>query len=93
MRENMSEFYTKYHLNKYYFGECIGCGARTLLKYAEGKTIREESLKRIEKGIRLVKKYDLVKPYPDSILGSSWYVREEFKYKNRIRNLMSKEES
>ena len=59
---DMKEFYQTYHLNKYNFAEIAGVGTRTLIKFAEGKDIREDSKRRIELAMRIAEKYHLVKP-------------------------------
>lgn len=58
----MREFYQTYHLNKYNFAEIAGVGTRTLIKFAEGKKIREDSKRRIELAMQIAEKYHLVKP-------------------------------
>ena len=58
----MKEFYQTYHLNKYNFAEIAGVGTRTLIKFAEGKEIREDSKRRIELAMQVAEKHRLVKP-------------------------------
>lgn len=97
---NMQEFYSLYNLNKYEFGKLINVGSKTLKKYADGITIRESSRYRIERGIALVVKHDLVRPkynYGKALggLGSFTYqmdfrraVRE---YEERFRKIVAEE--
>lgn len=59
---NMKDFYKKYNLNKYEFASIAGVGHRSLIKYAEGETLRSSTLERIEKAISVVEKYNLVRP-------------------------------
>ena len=66
----MSEFYAEYNLNKYDFASIAGVGKNTLVKFAEGKNIREDSKARIEKAMRVAVKYNLVRPKFDYVKGS-----------------------
>lgn len=59
---NLTKFYATYNLNKYEFAEIAGVGKNTLVKYANGKSIRSDSKERIEKAIRVAEKYNLMRP-------------------------------
>lgn len=90
---NMQNFYDKYNLNKYFFGEMAHVGSRTLLKYAQGKSIREDSRERIELAIHIVEEHNLI--YPRATPGKSfdpWYNTYHFRrvqeYKNKFQKLL-----
>lgn len=95
---NMKEFYEKYKLNKYEFAEIAGVGAKTLVKYANGETIRKDSKERIEKAIRVAEKYNLVRPEYDHgrAFGWGYWYNHEFhesvrEYKNNFKQLIAEE--
>jgi hypothetical protein len=93
----MNEFYKKYHTNKTYFGELIGVGTRTLVKFADGKQIRESSRARIELAIRVFEKYNLERPQYDNGMslwnrGYNTYFHIELeKYNRKVKELIEKE--
>lgn len=92
----MTEFYTRYNLNKYNFAEISGVGTRSLIKFAEGASIREDTKKRIETAMRVAEKYDLVRPQFDHTRRyDHWYNTKHFgevlKYNERFRELIKKE--
>ena len=58
----MEAFYDKYNLNIYNFAEIAGVSRVTLVKYAEGKDIRQDAKNRIELAIRIATERNLVYP-------------------------------
>lgn len=94
---NLQEFYTAYNLNKYEFASIAGVGVRTLIKYSQGKSIRESSKFRIEKAMRVCEKYGLIRPKFNYGLsfGSMWY-KDEFQkelreYAENFKTLIERE--
>lgn len=94
----MNEFYNTYNLNKYNFAELAGVGTKSLIKFAEGKPIRESTKERIDKAMRVVEKYDLKRPkydYEKAFCQGFWYKndfhRSVFEYENRFRTLFKNE--
>lgn len=95
---NMHEFYKKYKINKCDFASIAGVGKRTLIKFAEGKPIRESSRLRIETAMRVAEKYNLVRPeydYGKALFMGVWYNsdfhREVRKYEERFKELIKRE--
>lgn len=94
----MKEFYDKYNLNKYIFGSIAGVGTRSLIKFAEGQTIRRSTKERIEKAMRVAEKYNLVRPeydYGKGLYMGMWY-KNEFhskvrKYEEQFKELIERE--
>lgn len=94
----MKDFYTTYNLNRYYFSEIAGVGAKSLTKFAEGKPIREATKERIEIAMRVAEKYDLKRPvydYGEAFTQGRWYKndfnRSVFEYEKRFKELIKRE--
>ena len=76
---SMMEFYDKYNLNNENFASIAGVGVKTLKKYIEGKTIRKDSILRIERAVHIAEKHNLVRPrfdYGKGIKEGMWYKNE-----------------
>lgn len=93
----MKEFYKKYNLNKYNFASIAGVGTKSLIKYAEGKPLRESTIKRIEKAMQIAEKYNLVRPKfgEDGNCFDIWYksrfTRSVLEYEARFKELIKVE--
>ena len=95
----MKEFYTKYNLNKYEFAEIAGVGTRSLVKFANGESVRESTKTRIEKAMRIAEEYNLVRPkfdYGYSIRNldsdyKSKHLRKVHEYVDRFKKLIERE--
>lgn len=91
----MIEFYRKYNLNKYNFAEIAGVGTRSLIKYAEGKQIRDDTRNRIELAMRVAEKYNLVRPNinfrPGDVHGANIFRKGQREYFDRFKDLIKKE--
>ena len=94
----MKDFYTTYNLNKYNFAEIAGVGTKSLIKFAEGKLIREATKERIEIAMRVAEKYDLKRPvydYGKAFTHGMWYKndfnRSVFEYNKRFKDLIKNE--
>ena len=92
----IDEFYNRFNLNKYNFASIAGVGTRTLIKFARGETIRENSKKRIELAMRVAEKYNLVRPrYDTSWAFDSWrstrFFQEVLDYEARFKDMIQKE--
>lgn len=59
---NFLEFCEKYNLRETIFADLAGVSVPTLHKYIDSVPISERSMKKIEKAIRITKKYNLVHP-------------------------------
>ena len=96
---DMKEFYDKYNLNKGEFSEMAHVGEKSLIKYAKGEPLREKTTARINLAIRVVEKYDCVKPEFDysknlGILANTYrwnHMKAVREYKKNFENLLQKE--
>ena len=91
----MKEFYKAYHLNKYNFAEIAGVGTKTLIKFAEGKEIREDSKRRIELAMQVAEKLHLVKPVYTGRVGDVYmygiFRKEQHEYFINFKRLIQEE--
>lgn len=92
----MKEFYKLYNLNKYNFAEIAGVGTKTLVKFAEGKKIRERSKQRIEIAMRVAEKYGLVRPSYTGRAGDvymySIFRKDQREYFSSFKRLIEEED-
>lgn len=96
---NMVEFYEKFNLNKYEFASMAGVGHRSLVKFANGESIRKDTKCRIEKAIRVVEKYNLKRPKFDyglalGFFGHSYksgFHNDVRRYEERFKTLLKEE--
>lgn len=94
---DLKEFYEKYNLNHDYCGQVIGVGSKSLIKYSNGEKLRESTKKRIEFGIDVIERFNLVRPsLPAGFYGSHiWkyreWNRENREYMRKTRELVEKE--
>lgn len=95
---SMKEFYETYNLNKYNFASIAGVGTRSLIKFAEGQPVRQETKERIEKAMRVAEKYNLVRPrydYGEAMFDGMWYrrkfTRETIEYEDKFKRLIAEE--
>lgn len=88
----MIDFYRKYNLNKYYFSEIAGVGTRSLIKYDEGKHIRDNTRNRIELAIQVAEKYNLVRPHinfrPGDVHGANVFRKSQREYFDKFKYLI-----
>ena len=93
---SMKEFYEKYHLNKYNFAEMAHVGTRSLIKYEQGKDLREGTKAKIEKAMRVIEKHNYVRPRHKPGNFDAWYntrfTREVQDYMRRFEELLRMEE-
>lgn len=96
---NMEEFYAKYNLNKYNFASIAGVGTSSLIKFANGESLRESTKTRIETAMRIAENYNLVRPrydYGKALFSGMWYKNEFHSkvrgYEKLFKELIEKEE-
>lgn len=92
--KDLKEFYKKYNLNHEYCGKVIGVGTRSLIKYAKGEKLREDAKKRIEFGIDVIERYNLVRPhFPGGfdVHKKGVFTSDNFKYMRETRELIERE--
>lgn len=92
----MKEFYETYNLNKYNFAAIAGVGTRSLIKYAEGKSIREDTKERIELAMRVAEKYGLKRPEYEPGFHDVWFNsrfnQSVWEYEDRFKALIKAED-
>lgn len=93
--KDLKEFYSKYNLNHEYCSMLFSVGSKSLIKYSNGEKLREDTVKRIETGINVIEKYNLVRPhcpvgFVDVFERNEWY-RANRKYMRETKEMIERE--
>lgn len=77
---DMNVFYAKYNLSRYYFGDLIHVGTKTLEKYEKGEVVNEVSKGKIERAMHIIESNHLERPrYKNRAFNSVLYRNEYYK--------------
>lgn len=77
---DMNVFYAKYNLSRYYFGDLIHVGTKTLEKYEKGEAVNEVSKGKIERAMHIIESNHLARPrYKNRAFNSVLYRNEYYK--------------
>ena len=97
---NMQRFYKTYNLGRERFASLFGSSVQSVIKYEKGDpTLRLKTKARIEKAIRVIKKYKLIHPKPEHNftpmfcgLYSYKNERQHVRYVEKFKELYEREE-